>query len=163
MTSSLFNTNDYDNGIEKPVFQATLAKKQKQRKWTLYRDSMKNQLPRHSPGKLLTTKSVRPFEKQIEKVLNANLKGVHGGRRRNDDSFAKASGFAYDKNKSSKDYFGSTSIEAEMSELELDASEISPSTVVNRPFDPNVSWISDVEPEDNKLSSWLKDDEEEDA
>ena len=50
-----------------------------------------------------------------------------------------------------------------MSELELDASEISPSTVVNRPFDPNVSWISDVEPEDNKLSSWLKDDEEEDA
>ena len=107
---------------------------------------MKNQLPKHSPGKLMTTSSVRPFEKQIEKVLNSNLKGVTGHCVHQKDNHSKNARSTALENTST-----SIDIEAEMSELELggnlegasaSASQISPSTGVHKQlaFDPDVSW-----------------------
>ena len=105
---------------------------------------MKNQLPKHSPGKLMTTSSVRPFEKQIEKVLNSSLKGVTGHSVHQKDNHSKNARSTTLENTST-----SIDIEAEMSELELggnlegaSASQISPSTGVHKhlAFEPDVSW-----------------------
>ena len=132
LSTSLFDTSDYHNNLEKPVVAAAaLAKKKKQRKWTLYRDSMKNQLPRHSPGKLLSTKSVRSFEKQIEKVLATNLKCV---------------------NKKTHQDFGNTSIEYEIEQLQgcddgnlLGVAQSPSTTGLKELSDPNATCISEME------------------
>lgn len=61
---------------ERAAVLEQLRLRQRARKWNQFRDSMKNTLPRHSPGKLLSSKSAEPFERHLEKLLNRNFRGA---------------------------------------------------------------------------------------
>jgi hypothetical protein len=61
---------------ERAAVLEQLRLRQRARKWDQFRDSMKNTLPRHSPGKLLSSKSAVPFEKHLEKLLSRNFRGA---------------------------------------------------------------------------------------
>ena len=133
-----------------------LKKKKKMRKWNLFRDSMKNQLPRNSPGKLMTTGSVVSFEKQIEKILKTELKAVNTKIKLNETRDRKFTGSGI---KESEVEHG-ISVAAGMS-LESTSAAVSvvvPTSVpftensdisnIIPPFQPDVSWVSQLEEED---------------